>query len=92
MGRLIVSANMTTDMVIDPLEGWFQPDLAAADGLAQLSAADAIILGRETYEKLAGFWPKSDDEWAEHDHSDAQTRRVAHPRGAAHMERTTARH
>ena len=30
MGRLIVSANMTTDMVIDPLEGWFQPDLAMA--------------------------------------------------------------
>ena len=47
MGRLIVSANMTTDMVIDPLEGWFQPDLAVADGLAQLSAADAIVLGRE---------------------------------------------
>jgi dihydrofolate reductase len=65
MGRLIVSANMTTDMVIDPLEGWFQPDLAMADGLAQLRAADAVILGRETYEKLADFWPKSDDEWAE---------------------------
>ena len=65
MGRLIVSANMTTDMVIDPLEGWFQPDLAMADGLAQLSAADVIVLGRETYEKLADFWPKSDEEWAE---------------------------
>ena len=65
MGRLIVSANMTTDMVIDPLEGWFQPDLATADGLAQLSAADAVILGRKTYEKLADFWPKSDDEWAD---------------------------
>jgi dihydrofolate reductase len=60
-----VSANMTTDMVMDPAEGWFEPDLAMADGLAQLSAADAIILGRETYEKLAEFWPKSDDEWAE---------------------------
>jgi dihydrofolate reductase len=64
MGRLIVSANMTTDMVIDPLEGWFRPDMAMADGLAQLSAADALILGRETYEKLADFWPKSNDEWA----------------------------
>jgi dihydrofolate reductase len=65
MGRLIVSAHMTTDMVIDPMEEWFKPDLAVADGLAQLSAADAIILGRETYEKLAEFWPKSNDEWAE---------------------------
>ena len=91
MGRLIVSANMTTDMVIDPLEGWFQPDLAAADGLAQLSAADAIILGRETYEKLADFWPKSNDEWADLRQSDAQTRRLAHPEGTVDMERTTAR-
>ena len=90
MGRLIVSANMTTDMVIDPLEGWFQPDLAMADGLAQLSAADAIILGRETYEKLADFWPKSDDEWAELINP-MQTRRLAHPDGAVDMERTTAR-
>ena len=65
MGRLIVSAHMTTDMVIDPMEEWFRPDLAMADGLAQLSAADAIILGRGTYEKLADFWPKSDDEWAQ---------------------------
>ena len=57
MGRLIVSANMTTDMVIDPLEGWFQPNLGMADGLAQLIAADALILGRKTYKKLADFWP-----------------------------------
>jgi dihydrofolate reductase len=65
MGRLIVSANMTTDMVIDPLEGWFQPSLAAADGLAQLRASDAVILGRKTYEQLADFWPKSSDDWAD---------------------------
>ena len=63
MGRLIVSAQMTT--VIDPLEGWFEPGLAMADGLAQLRAADALILGRKTYEKLAGFWPESDDDWAD---------------------------
>jgi dihydrofolate reductase len=65
MGRLIVSANMTTDLVMDHLEGWFSPDLEGQnDGLAQLSAADALILGRETYEKLADFWPKADDEWS----------------------------
>src|ERR1700759_371240 len=64
MGRLIVSANVTTDMVMDQLEGWFRPDSAAADGLAQLSAADALVLGRETYEQLSAFWPKSDDAWA----------------------------
>jgi dihydrofolate reductase len=31
----------------------------------KLIAADALILGRKTYKKLADFWPKSDDEWAE---------------------------
>ena len=77
MGRLIVSANMTTDMVIDPLEGWFQPDLAMADGLAQLSAADAIILGRETYEKLADFLAEIGRRMGGTDQSDAQTRRLA---------------
>ena len=56
---------MTTDMVIDPLEDGFSQAWQMADGLAQLSAADAIILGRKTYEKLADFWPKSDDEWAD---------------------------
>ena len=65
MGRLIASANMTADMVIDPMGDWFRPDRAAADGLAQLRAADAIILGRETYEQLSEFWPKSDDAWAD---------------------------
>ena len=52
MGRLIVSAQMTTEMVLDPLEEWFEPGLAMADGLAQLRAADALILGRKTYESL----------------------------------------
>jgi len=65
MGRLIASANMTADMVIDPLEDWFQPNLGMADGIAQLRAADALILGRKTYEQLADFWPESSDEWAD---------------------------
>lgn len=50
MGRLIVSAQVTVDGVMDQLEGWFDPeDESAQHGLEQLRAADALVLGRETY-------------------------------------------
>ena len=64
MGRLIVSANMTTDMVIDPLEGRFQPNLGDSGRTSprQLGTASPLILGRKTFEQLADFWPKSSDE------------------------------
>ena len=64
MGRLIVSAQMTADAVMDHIEGWFNPQLEAEayglggqDGTApapyaldQINAADALVLGRLTYE------------------------------------------
>jgi dihydrofolate reductase len=65
MGRLIVSAQMTVDCVIDPLQEWFDATLEQGDGVAQLRAADALILGRKTYQKLAEFWPKSSDAYAQ---------------------------
>jgi hypothetical protein len=44
MGRLIVSAQVTVDGVMDQLEGWFDPaDESAQHGLEQLRAADALI-------------------------------------------------
>ncbi len=49
MGRLIVSAQMTLDSVLDQMEGWFDPGSEDAEGIAQLRAADALVLGRETY-------------------------------------------
>ncbi len=65
MGRLIVSAQMTVDCVMDPLEEWFDTTLEeGGDGVAQLRAADALILGRKTYEGLAEYWPKSNDAYA----------------------------
>ena len=64
MGRLIVSACTTLDLVIDPLQGWFEPD-EDPDGIAQLRAADALILGRKTYEGLAKFWPDSSGGYAD---------------------------
>jgi len=61
MGRLIVSAQVTVDGVMDELEGWFDPDDESAPyGLEQLRAADAVVLGRETYEFLSEFWPAAE--------------------------------
>ena len=66
MGRLIVSAQVTVDGVMDQLEGWFDPeDESAQHGLEQLRAADAVVLGRETYEFLSEFWPPEEGPYAE---------------------------
>jgi dihydrofolate reductase len=64
MGRLIVSAQMTVDGVIDVGE-WFiaegEHDRAGKDQLAQ---ASAVLLGRKTYEGLAAYWSPLKDDWA----------------------------
>ena len=58
MGRLIVSAQMTMDSVMDQIEGWFDPESESErDGVDELRAADALVLGRETYEHFAAHWP-----------------------------------
>jgi dihydrofolate reductase len=66
MGRLIVSAQVTVDGVLDHLDDWFDPeDESGRHGLEQLRAASAVILGRETYEFLSGFWPAAEGPYAE---------------------------
>jgi dihydrofolate reductase len=59
MGRLIVSAQMTADAVMDQNDGWFDPTLEPEQyGMDQLRAADALLLGRETYEFFSSVWPQ----------------------------------
>jgi dihydrofolate reductase len=54
---------MTADAVMDQLEGWFDPTRESETyGLDQLRAADALLLGRETYEFFSTFWPTSTGE------------------------------
>jgi dihydrofolate reductase len=63
---LAVTENITLDGVIDAAEGWFAPagtdeevnrsDLEEALR-EQREAADALLVGRVTFEELRGFWP-----------------------------------
>jgi dihydrofolate reductase len=64
MARLINTTAMTVDGVIDVTD-WFvaQGDHDAAS-LALFDDA-AMLLGRKTYEGLAGFWTKQTGQWAD---------------------------
>jgi len=65
MRDLIVTENITLDGVIDTEGGWFSldgdNDLAAATR-EHMAAADAVLLGRVTYEQFAGYWPAQTDD------------------------------
>lgn len=64
MGQLIVSTHVTLDGVIGPAPH----EWARLDGeherhsFDQLRAADAFVLGRKTFEGLAGVWPGITDD------------------------------
>lgn len=63
MGKLIATTQMTLDSVIDQQDGWFRPALESElYGIDQLRAADALILGRKTYEGLSAYWPTADSD------------------------------
>jgi dihydrofolate reductase len=69
--RSIITENITLDGVIDATEGWFAPagaddevdqsDLDAALR-EQREAADALLLGRVTFEQMRSYWPLQTDD------------------------------
>lgn len=65
MGRLINTTAMTVDGVID-VSDWFvaqgEHDEAS---LALFANGSAMLLGRKTYQGLAGFWPSQTGRWAD---------------------------
>jgi dihydrofolate reductase len=66
MGKLIVSAQMTMDSVMDQIEGWFDPGQESEQhGVEELRAASALLLGRETYEFLSTYWPGGEGVYAD---------------------------
>jgi len=69
MRDLIITENITVDGVIEATGGWFAPaggESAMADlenALAeQRDAADALLLGKVTFEQMQGFWPDQTDD------------------------------
>lgn len=65
MGRLINTTAMTVDGVID-VSDWFVAQGEHDDAsLALFTEGSAMLLGRKTYEGLAGFWPTQSGRWAD---------------------------
>jgi dihydrofolate reductase len=69
MRKLVITENTTVDGVIDLAGGWFDPvaedvdrsDLAAASA-EHRAQADALLVGRRTFEAFRGFWPQQTED------------------------------
>jgi dihydrofolate reductase len=68
---LIVTENITLDGVIDATAGWFAPAGDEGEGdpsdveavvREHSAAADALVLGRVTFEEFRGYWPQQADD------------------------------
>jgi hypothetical protein len=57
MGTLIATAQATLDGVIDPVGAWVQADGFHGDySFERQARSGGLVLGRKTYEGLAGYW------------------------------------
>jgi dihydrofolate reductase len=65
VGRLINTTAMTVDGVID-VSDWFVAQGEHDEASLSLFTDDtSMLLGRKTYEGLAGFWPTQSGRWAD---------------------------
>ncbi|MEO7909780.1 MAG: dihydrofolate reductase family protein [Roseiflexaceae bacterium] len=64
MRKLIVSENVTLDGVMEAPDLSYQSDDMAEVVQGQMRAADALLLGRVTYQEFAAFWPFQKDDAA----------------------------
>jgi dihydrofolate reductase len=66
MGKLIATTHATLDGVVDPVGEWMQAGGGHAEYSFERQARSAgLVLGRETYEGLAGHWPSQSGKWAD---------------------------
>ena len=66
MGNLIASTQATVDGVIDPVADWVIPEGDHGEySFERQSQAGGMVLGRKTYEGLAGYWPSESGKWAD---------------------------
>jgi dihydrofolate reductase len=56
---------MTVDGVIDGFEWYVAEGEHDAASQAHLAGAAVMLLGRKTYEGLAGYWPEQEGPWAD---------------------------
>ena len=70
MRTLAVTQNITVDGSIEMLDDWFDPqgqaDVDNSDLLEELhrqsSTADGLLVGRQTFEDMRGYWPQQSDD------------------------------
>ena len=66
MRKLVITQNITLDGSIEMLDDWFDPQLQDEDLLEeshrQDAQADALLVGRQTFEDFRGYWPKQTDD------------------------------
>jgi dihydrofolate reductase len=66
MRTLVITENCSLNGVISPMDGWFDPAAQDDELLSvmrtQREAADALVIGRVTYEEFAGYWPHLTDD------------------------------
>jgi dihydrofolate reductase len=62
----MITQNITLDGSIEMLDDWFDPQLQDEELLEeshrQDSQADALLLGRQTFEDFRGYWPKQSED------------------------------
>ncbi|MGH3340600.1 MAG: dihydrofolate reductase family protein [Propionibacteriaceae bacterium] len=68
MRKIIEYTLVSADGVFEDPQNWglqnFQDDAYRRDGLGQLLACDAMLMGRRTYEFFANVYPSRTDSWA----------------------------
>jgi dihydrofolate reductase len=66
MRKLVITENMTLDGSVEMLDDWFDPQLKDDDLLEESHRqdveADALLLGRQTFEDFRRYWPEQTDD------------------------------